>query len=60
MFYAPQLFDAFGNSQDWSLRSTLIIGAVNVGSTIVAIVVVDRAGRKCALPLTDQHNATHT
>lgn len=46
MFYAPQLFAAFGNSQSWALRSTLIIGAVNVGSTIVAIVVVDRAGRK--------------
>lgn len=47
MFYAPQLFSAFGNSHSWTLRSTLIIGAVNVASTVVAIVAVDRAGRKC-------------
>lgn len=56
MFYAPQLFSAFGNSQQWALRSTLIIGAVNVGSTIVSIVMVDRVGRKCALTLLTFHS----
>ena len=37
MFYAPQLFASFGSGQGDALLSTLIIGAVNVGATLVAI-----------------------
>ena len=42
MFYAAQLFDVLGYGQDASLLNTAIVGAVNVGSTILAIILVDR------------------
>ena len=42
MFYATQLFDVLGYGQNAALLNTAIIGAVNVGSTILAIVLVDR------------------
>lgn len=40
----PQLFATLGNGDSSALRSTLIVGAVNVAATIVAIVLVDRVG----------------
>jgi len=46
MFYAPQLFESVGHSADDALLSTVITGAVNVASTVVAIVIVDRLGRR--------------
>ena len=46
IFYAPQLFKSLGSSSDDSLLSTVIIGAVNVVSTFVAILLVDRLGRR--------------
>ena len=46
MFYAPQMFEAAGQSGSDSLMSTCIVGAVNVFATIVAILMVDRFGRK--------------
>ncbi|KAF6250807.1 sugar carrier protein A [Scenedesmus sp. NREL 46B-D3] len=46
MFYAPQLFQAAGHSAESALLSTVITGAVNVGSTFVAIILVDRVGRR--------------
>eukprot|EP00775_Hariotina_reticulata_P001911 gene1911-2244_t len=46
MFYAPQLFQAAGQGADAALLSSVINGAVNVISTVVAIVAVDRLGRK--------------
>ncbi|KAF6258884.1 hexose transporter-like protein [Scenedesmus sp. NREL 46B-D3] len=46
MFYAPQLFQAAGHSAESALLSTIITGAVNVGSTFVAIILVDRVGRR--------------
>jgi sugar porter (SP) family MFS transporter len=46
MFYAPQLFQAAGQGADAALLSTVITGAVNVGSTVVAIILVDRLGRR--------------
>jgi len=42
MFYAPQMFQAAGQSSSDSLMSTVIVGAVNVGSTLIAIAIVDR------------------
>lgn len=45
-FYAPQLFQAAGQAGDAALLSTVITGAVNVGSTFVAIAMVDRFGRR--------------
>ena len=44
MFYASQLFVVLGAGQNSALLNTAIIGAVNVGSTIAAIVLVDRWG----------------
>jgi sugar porter (SP) family MFS transporter len=49
IFYAPQLFSSLGSSQESALLSTLIIGAVNVLSTLVAVFGVDRLGRRLLL-----------
>lgn len=49
IFYAPQLFQTTGAGADAALLNTVIIGAVNVASTVVAILVVDRFGRKFLL-----------
>ncbi|CAI9770979.1 unnamed protein product [Fraxinus pennsylvanica] len=46
MFYAPVLFQTVGFKSDGSLLSAIITGVVNVLSTIVSIVVVDRVGRR--------------
>lgn len=45
MFYATQLFAVLGQDAKASLLSTAIVGAVNVGSTIIAIILVDRSVR---------------
>ncbi len=42
MFYATELFDVLGDGANSALLNTAIVGAVNVGSTILAIVLVDR------------------
>eukprot|EP00878_Enallax_costatus_P013969 GHUV01014608.1.p1 GENE.GHUV01014608.1~~GHUV01014608.1.p1 ORF type:complete len:359 (+),score=48.02 GHUV01014608.1:129-1079(+) len=49
ILYAPQLFQTTGAGADAALLNTLTIGAVNVASTVVAILVVDRFGRKFLL-----------
>ncbi|CAM9001735.1 unnamed protein product [Rhodiola kirilowii] len=46
MFYAPVLFQTLGFKSDASLLSAVITGLVNVFSTIVSIVMVDRVGRR--------------
>lgn len=46
MFYSPQMFQAAGQGTDDSLLNTVVMGSVNVASTIVAIVLVDRLGRR--------------
>ena len=43
MFYATQLFNVLGDGANAALLDTAIIGAVNVGSTIIAILLVDRS-----------------
>ena len=42
MFYAPQLFDAMGQGASQALLTHVIIGAVNVATTLVAVCTVDR------------------
>ncbi len=42
MFYATELFDVLGDGANAALLNTAIVGAVNVGSTILAIILVDR------------------
>jgi sugar porter (SP) family MFS transporter len=46
IFYAPQLFSSLGAGSEAALLNTVIIGAVNVLSTLVALYLVDRLGRK--------------
>ncbi|KAL3507913.1 hypothetical protein ACH5RR_033295 [Cinchona calisaya] len=46
MFYAPVLFQTLGFKTDASLLSSVITGLVNVGSTFVAIFLVDKVGRR--------------
>lgn len=46
MFYAPVLFQTMGFGSDASLLSSVVTGLVNVFATTVAIVTVDKWGRK--------------
>ncbi|KAL0911253.1 hypothetical protein M5K25_019380 [Dendrobium thyrsiflorum] len=46
MFYAPVLFKTIGFGNDASLISAIITGLVNLFSTLVSIVTVDRLGRR--------------
>lgn len=48
MFYAPQLFSAMGSSRQQALLMHVIIGVVNVVTTLVAVFTVDSIGR-CAI-----------
>lgn len=49
MFYAPVLFQTMGFGGDASLLSAVVTGLVNVLSTTVAMVTVDKFGRKALL-----------
>jgi SP family arabinose:H+ symporter-like MFS transporter len=46
MYYAPEIFIAAGSGADSAFMQTVMVGLVNVVFTIVAITLVDRAGRK--------------
>ena len=46
LYYAPLMFQNMGASTDTALLQTIIVGAANVIFTVVAIVTVDRLGRK--------------
>eukprot|EP00878_Enallax_costatus_P037614 GHUV01042502.1.p1 GENE.GHUV01042502.1~~GHUV01042502.1.p1 ORF type:complete len:304 (+),score=69.90 GHUV01042502.1:1421-2332(+) len=46
IFYAPQLFQTTGSDANAALLSSVITGVVMVVCTVVAIVLVDRFGRK--------------
>ncbi|KAJ3681190.1 hypothetical protein LUZ60_015679 [Juncus effusus] len=49
MFYAPVLFQTVGFKNDASLVSAAIVGTINVLSTVVSIVLVDKKGRRALL-----------
>ncbi|GAB2263243.1 hypothetical protein Droror1_Dr00004240 [Drosera rotundifolia] len=49
MFYAPVLFQTMGYKSDASLLSAVVMGSVNVVTTLVAVFSVDRVGRKFLL-----------
>ncbi|KAJ6430031.1 hypothetical protein OIU84_021444 [Salix udensis] len=49
MFYAPVLFQTVGFGSDAALLSSVITGLVNVLSTFVSVVLVDRVGRRALL-----------
>jgi MFS transporter, SP family, xylose:H+ symportor len=46
LYYAPEIFKGMGLSTNASLWQTIIVGAVNLIFTVVAVVTVDKYGRK--------------
>ncbi|MBL7966332.1 MAG: D-xylose transporter XylE [Prolixibacteraceae bacterium] len=46
LYYAGNIFRNMGASTDSSLLQTIIVGAVNLAFTVVAILTVDKYGRK--------------
>ena len=46
LYYAPLMFHNMGASTDTALLQTVVVGAANVAFTVVAIVTVDKWGRK--------------
>lgn len=47
LYYAPEIFKTIAESQsNVALLQTVVVGAVNLGFTIIAIWTVDRLGRK--------------
>ena len=46
LYYAPRIFESMGAGKDASLLQTVVMGLVNVIFTVVAILTVDRWGRK--------------
>jgi MFS transporter, SP family, xylose:H+ symportor len=46
LYYAPEIFKNVGFDTNASLLQTIIVGAVNLIFTVVAIVTVDKLGRK--------------
>lgn len=46
LYYAPQIFRNMGSGTDTALLQTIIVGAINLLFTVVAILTVDRFGRK--------------
>ncbi len=46
LYYASSIFSNMGSSTDTSLLQTIIVGAVNLVFTVLAIFTVDRFGRK--------------
>ena len=46
LYYAPEIFALVSHSDQAALEETIVVGVVNVIFTIIAMVSVDRAGRK--------------
>ncbi|MCG6185963.1 D-xylose transporter XylE [Maribellus maritimus] len=46
LYYAPRIFESMGAGKDASMLQTVVMGLVNVIFTVVAIVTVDKWGRK--------------
>jgi len=46
IYYAPEIFKSLGASTNSALLQTVVVGAFNLGFTVVAMTFVDRVGRK--------------
>ena len=46
LYYAPRIFESMGVARDASMFQTIVMGLVNVIFTVVAIMTVDKWGRK--------------
>jgi len=49
LYYAPRIFESMGAAKDASMLQTVVMGLVNVIFTVIAIVTVDKYGRKVLL-----------
>ncbi|WP_081489151.1 D-xylose transporter XylE [Shimwellia blattae] len=46
LYYAPEVFKTLGASTDLALLQTIIVGVINLSFTVLAIMTVDKFGRK--------------
>lgn len=46
LYYAPKIFETLGAEKDASLMQTIIVGSINLAFTVLAIMTVDKFGRK--------------
>jgi SP family xylose:H+ symportor-like MFS transporter len=46
LYYAPRIFESMGAGKDASMMQTVVMGLINVVFTVVAIMTVDKLGRK--------------
>ncbi|WP_295935403.1 D-xylose transporter XylE [uncultured Alistipes sp.] len=46
LYYAPRIFENMGASGDASMVQTVVMGTVNIIFTVIAILTVDKVGRK--------------
>ena len=46
LYYAPEIFRNMGSGTDSALLQTILVGAINLTFTVIAILTVDRYGRK--------------
>jgi sugar porter (SP) family MFS transporter len=46
LYYAPEIFKNLGSKTQTALLQTVVVGAVNISFTIIAIWMVDRLGRR--------------
>ncbi len=46
LYYAPEIFRNMGSTTDTALLQTIIVGIINLSFTVLAILSVDRFGRK--------------
>ncbi len=49
IFYSPVFFSSLGSGDKTALESSVIVGAVNVLATLVAVFGVDKLGRRTLL-----------
>lgn len=46
LYYAPEIFRNMGSGTDSALLQTIVVGIINLTFTVIAILTVDRFGRK--------------
>ncbi|MFC0271773.1 D-xylose transporter XylE [Metabacillus herbersteinensis] len=46
LYYAPRIFESMGAAKDASMLQTIVMGLINVVFTVIAILTVDKWGRK--------------
>ncbi len=46
LYFAPKIFQGLGAGADTAMLQTVIVGAVNLAFTVLAVAVVDRVGRR--------------